>query len=478
MDTLHDLLQSTGGRILPASRIPDTRDVALGRIVTDSRQVQAGDVFWALQGANFEGDCFVNEAFRRGAQGAVASRVESVPEDCWLLHVADTQQALVQWARWKRRRFTGIAIAVTGSVGKTTTRQMIHTVLKSRLKGTASPRNYNNHWGVPLSMFAIQPEHDYAVLELGASRFGEIAALADLSAPKVGVITQLGDAHLGGFGSRQGVAEAKTELLAALPASGQAVLADDSWLRAMASRCAAPITWIGTGPQCDLRAIDVEIGDGRLGFHVLYGGREQPATAGCESNKPLRFSVPVWGRHHIHAALSAIAVGRMMGFDLDEIAAALAQYQAVPMRCEVIDIRGATIINDTYNSNPTAMRAALELLCDFDAAGRRIVICGDMAELGPESIARHWQMGKDIVQIGGAELVIACGQFARHVTAGARSTGLVRARAVPCDTVEEAMPYVGQAVLPGDIVLVKGSRVMAMERVIEALKQFPQRRSA
>ena len=168
----------------------------------------------------------------------------------------------------------------------------------------------------------------------------------------------------------------------------------------------------------------------------------------------------------------------MMGFDLEEIAAALADYQAVPMRCEVTEIRGATIINDTYNSNPTAMRAALELLRDFDAAGRRIVICGDMAELGSQSIALHWQMGKDIVQIGGAELVIACGRFARHVTAGARSTGLDRARAVPCDTIEDAMPYVGQAVLPGDIVLVKGSRVMAMERLIEALKQYPQRKSA
>ena len=192
----------------------------------------------------------------------------------------------------------------------------------------------------------------------------------------------------------------------------------------------------------------------------------------------MRFSVPVWGRHHIHAALAAVAVGRMMGFDLEEIAAALAGYQAVPMRCEVTENRGATIINDTYNSNPTAMRAALELLRDFDVAGRRIVICGDMAELGPQSIAWHWQMGKDIVQIGGAELVIACGQFARHVTAGARSTGLVRARAVPCDTIEDAMPYVGQAVLPGDIVLVKGSRVMAMERLVEALKQDPQRKSA
>ncbi len=473
MDTVHDLAKATSGRILPTRRIHDAATAAVGRIVSDSRQVSPGDVFWALQGPNYDGDCFLSDAFSRGAQGAVAARIEDPPENGWVLQVDDTQQALEQWARCKRRRFTGSVIAVTGSVGKTTTRQMIHTVLQSRLKGTASPRNFNNQWGVPLSMLSIEADHDYAVLELGANRAGEISTLAELCGPKVGVITQLGDAHLSGFGSRQGVAEAKAELLAALPASGQAVLADDSWLRIVSARCAAPITWIGTGPQCDLRAIEIQSRQGKLEFQVVCG-----KECNRDGRAAVRFSIPVWGRHHVLAALAAIAVGRMMGFDLEPIAAALTTYQAVPMRCEVTEIRGATIINDTYNSNPTAMRAALELLRDFDAAGRRIVICGDMAELGPQAIAFHWQIGKDIVQIGGAELVIACGRFARHVTAGARSTGLVRARTVPCDTLEDALPLVGQAVMPGDIVLVKGSRVMAMERVIDALKEFPRRQSA
>ena len=243
-------------------------------------------------------------------------------------------------------------------------------------------------------MLTIEPQHDYAVLELGASRAGEIAMLAELCAPKVGVITQLGDAHLGGFGSRQGVAEAKAELLAALPASGHAVLADDSWLRALSSRCAAPITWIGSGPQCDLRAVNVECRQGRLEFHVACGegggaGRQRQPGG---SKTPVRFSVPVWGRHHVNAALAAVAVGRMMGFDLEEIAAALANYQAVPMRCEVTEIRGATIINDTYNSNPTAMRAALELLRDFDAAGRRIV-----------DLRRHGRVGAAIDRLALAD---------------------------------------------------------------------------
>ena len=290
------------------------------------------------------------------------------------------------------------------------------------------------------------------------------------------MITQFADAPLAGFGNRQGVAEGKAELLAALPASGHAVLADDSWLRGLSSRCAAPITWIGTGPQCSLRAMNVECPQGRLEFHVAGGVGAGPAAG--RDKQPVRFSIPVWGRHHVNAALVSIAVSRLMGFDLEEIAAVLAAFQAVPTRCEVSEVRGATILHDTYRANPAAMRAALELLHDFDGAGRRIAICGDMAGLGLQSVALHWQLGKDIVHVGGAELVIACGQFARYVIGGARSTGLNRDRAVPCETIEDAMRFLSQVVLPGDIVLVKSPRAGAMQRLIEALKQFPQRKSA
>ena len=167
-----------------------------------------------------------------------------------------------------------------------------------------------------------------------------------------------------------------------------------------------------------------------------------------------------------------------MGFDLDQMADALRNFQPVPMRCEVVEIREATIINDTYNASPVAMRAALELVRDFDAVGRRIVVVGDMAELGEKSLSLHWQLGKQIVALAGAELLIACGRFARHVVAGARAAGMPHARAIPCDTVDEALPYLGQAVLPGDVVLVKGSRRMALERVVDALKRFPQKRTA
>jgi len=462
MDTLRTLHQTIGGVLKPPADTAAARTAPLGRVKIDSREVEPGDVFWALRGKHCDGAEFVADAFARGAAGAVVARPVASPDDRWVLGVHDTLRALERFAAHRREGFSGRVIAVTGSMGKTTTRQMIHTVLGSRLRGTASPRNYNNHIGLPLSLLAMEPEHDYAVLELGASRPGEIAALARLCRPQVGVITNVGEAHLGTFGSRRTIADAKAELLDALPADGHAILGDDPRLRRVAGRSPAPITWVGCTAECDLAATDVSAGQGQLQFRVE--GRE--------------FRVPVWGGHHLTSALIAVAAGRLMGLSWEDIAQALGRFDSVPMRCEVIEVRGATIINDAYNASPTAMQAALELLRDFDAPGRRIMVCGDMAELGEESAALHHRLGLQVVTVCGADLLIACGQFAREVVAGAREAGMAPARSIACPSPEESLPYLGQVMLPGDVVLVKGARVLGMERVVEAMTRYPLRRGA
>jgi len=353
-------------------------------------------------------------------------------------------------------------IAVTGSVGKTTTRQMIHTVLRSRLRGTASPRNWNHRVGLALSMLAIEPGHDYAVLEMASSGPDEIAAMVALSRPTLGVVTHVSDAQPGGFRGRRKVAEALGEFLAGLPLDGYAVLGEDAWLRRVASRCKAPITWVGRGVTCDLVAADVEWTGGRLSFRIA--GRE--------------FSVPVWGRHHLISALIAVAVGRLLGSALEETAQALAQLDSLPARCAVSEVRGATIIDDAHNADPAAMRAALELLRDFDAPGRRILLLGDMPDLGDEAPHLHRQLGNQVVTLCGADLLIACGQHAGDVVAAARAAGMPQHHAIACATPDETLPYLGQTILPGDVALVKGARALAMDRVVDALQHYPRRRTA
>lgn len=493
MSTVGELRNAISGRLTPES----LADAPLGPVAIDSRRIEPGEVFWALVGPNFDGGQFASEAFARGARGAVVSNnsplhsgdaqgekgtksqiffqfsphpnplpagegTATVPGGRWAIEVDDTQKALNEWAAYRRSCFGGTMVAVTGSAGKTTARQMIHCVLRRRLNGLASPRNYNNHLGVPLSMTAVEPAHDYAVLELGANHKGEIAELAELVQPDVGVITCIGDAHLGEFGSVRKIAEAKAELLASLPAGGRAVLGDDPWLRKMASRCKAKILWVGTSDDCTLKANDMQNHDGRLSFRA----------AGCQ------FTIPVYGRHNLTSALAAVAVGQLLGCETEAIARALYDFEPMPMRCQVQQIGETTVINDAYNSNPSAMLAALELLGDFNAEGKKIVVCGDMGELGNRSAALHREAGKRIVEIGQATALIACGEFAREVVAGARRAGMSRLRAIACPRVADAIPHLPKTVAPGDVVLVKGSRTMRMEQIVEAMGRYQQKKIA
>jgi len=456
--TLAQLRDITGGRLRLAAMPPCHGELAhVGPIVTDSRRVQADTVFWGLKGAQFDGACFAEDALVRGAAGVVVAGREVEPwAGRWSLSVDDGLNALWKLAKWYRQQFTGRVVAITGSVGKTTTRLMIDAVLRAKSAGTTSPQNFNNHLGVPLSLIRLEREHRYAAIELGASAAGEIAKLAELCRPQIGVITRIGEAHLGGFGSQRELARAKGELLTALPPDGIAVLnGDDRWLRQLASKTSARIVWVGRGADCHLTAVDVRYAEGLLRFRV----NEQ------------RYRTAVWGRHQLTSALAAIAVGLEFGIAPCEIAEALAGFQPPERRCHVTDSGPVRWIDDSYNASPSAMRAALELLREMDAPGQRVVVCGDMKELGDSAHQWHRRLGKEVVTRCGADRLIACGDYAQEVVGAAREAGMPAAQATFVRDAEATIPLVRTVVGRGDAVLVKGSRVMRMEQVLEAVRR-------
>ncbi|MGD9646803.1 MAG: UDP-N-acetylmuramoyl-tripeptide--D-alanyl-D-alanine ligase [Pirellulales bacterium] len=427
----------------------------VGRVVIDSRSVQAGDVFWALPGTRTDGARFAGDAYQRGAAGVVAPRtIRRVPHGRWALRVGDSQRALEKLAAWRRERFDGRVIAVTGSVGKTTTRQMIETVLGLEFQGVGTHGNQNNALGLPLSMQRLERGLDYGVFEIGASQPGAIAELASLCRPQLGVITRVADAHLQGFGGQTGVAEAKAELLTAMGSQGVAIIGGDCpWLRRSCQGFAGRKIWFGRSADCDLCATHVRSRGGLLNFRV----------------EGQSFAIPVWGRHHLVPALAAVAVGREFGLSLKAIAAALGRFEPVAWRCDVRHVGDLTVINDAYNACPTAMRAALELLRDFDAGGRRVVVCGDMVELGEASEDMHRRLGDQVVSVCGADLLVACGVHAAHIAAGAKAAGMPASRVITGANNGEAWAELSRRLEPGDVVLFKASRRAAFEQLVELI---------
>jgi len=453
---LGQLQEVVGGKLHAGSMPPrDQELVSINRIVTDSRRVEQGDLFLGLNGPNHDGANFADEAFARGAVGVLVSERSIEPwAGGFTLQVPDTTLALWQLAAWHRNRFTGQVIGITGSVGKTTTREMISAALGTTGEVTASPENFNNHIGVPLSLLQVGTTDDFAVMELGASARGEIDGLARLADPDIGIITCVADAHLGSFGGREQIFKAKTELLAALSSEDYlAVSGDDARLRRAAQRSPAQTLTFGRSAQCDVFASEVAVDSGNLSFTV----------------DSTRFRVPVWGRHHLGAALAAIAVGRIYGLGDEIVADALADFRPAPMRCEVVQIGDITVINDAYNSSPTAMRAALQLMSDLETSGRRVVICGDMMELGQHSADLHNQLGREIVTKSGSDLLVCCGQFAGQVADGALLAGMPEKSVHSYDDPLQAASQLVELIQPSDVLLLKGSRALGMERILDAL---------
>jgi UDP-N-acetylmuramoyl-tripeptide--D-alanyl-D-alanine ligase len=450
--TLEEVARFSGGRLVQGDPA-----LAVDRLHTDTRTLGEGDCFVALRGDRFDGHAFVRDVRERGAVAAVVSNrlLPDVPADLGLVEVTDTLEALQRFAATYRQLLSARTIGVTGSSGKTSTKEFIAAVLRTRFRTKATKGNLNNHIGVPLTLLDLEEDDEFGVIEMGMNHPGEIAVLAKMAAPYIGVISSIGPAHIEFFSGQNAIAEEKAELIAALPRDGVAVLnGDDEWSRRIAGRTAARVVWTGDAPDAAWHAREVEVTAGGISFSLEHGGE----------NVPVR--LPVFNRVMVSNALLAAAVGGECGLTLAEIARGLETVSLPGARMQVVEAAGAKIINDAYNANPSSMKAALVALKEFPGAVRRIAVLGSMGELGRHATELHREVGAFAAREG-VGFLIAVGPHAEAYIIGAMGGGLRHVgRALDAEEATAALTGILQ---PDDVVLVKGSHFMGLEKLVEAI---------
>jgi UDP-N-acetylmuramoyl-tripeptide--D-alanyl-D-alanine ligase len=421
----------------------------------DSRAIKKGGVFVAIKGARFDGHDFVKEAFGRGAALAVVSKNVKVAPGYKnrLIRVRDTVAALGEMAKAHRIKFKIPVVAITGSNGKTTAKDMASFVLSSKYRVLANERSENNLIGLPLTLLKLGRGHRIAILEMGMNHAGEIGKLTEIAMPRVGVITNIGPSHLEFLGTLKNVFAAKSELLKGLPGGGTAILnKDDAYLsRAGGLKCGR--VYFGIERKCLFKAKDLCYKGNKWFFSVAGGGT---------------FSLPLPGRHNIYNALVAIALARQFGIGFRAIRRRLGLFREAPsMRLEVKNIRGLKILDDSYNSNPASMRCAIDTLAGYATGGKRIIVSGDMMELGKGAKALHEEVGGAIAK-SPIDALITLGRLSRFTRRGARRNGMRELHHAKSHL--EAANLLKNTAKRGDVVLLKGSRAMEMEKIIEKLK--------
>jgi UDP-N-acetylmuramoyl-tripeptide--D-alanyl-D-alanine ligase len=456
-----DVADAVGGRLIgplaPGTGAGEVRGVSI-----DSRSVAPGDLFVALPGTRVDGHDFVEAAFAGGAAAAMvaADRMDALRNTPGtLVVVADPGAALLRLAAAERAGATATVVGITGSTGKTSTKDFAGAVLETTLRTVRSPASFNNEIGLPLTILSAPPDTQALVLEMGARGPGQIRALCDIARPSIGVVTNVGVAHMELFGSREAIRDAKAELPEALPARGVAILnADDPVVLAFAERTPARSVLFGLG-DADVAATDVAL---------------DPAT-GCASftlrtpSGEGRVGLRAPGAHMVPNALAAAAVGHAMGVPFEAIAGALGEAVVSAGRMEVLSApMGVRVVNDAYNANPTSMAAALRAARAMAGAGRCIAVLGGMAELGAIGPAEHERVGELVVRLGVDDLV-AVGPSAAVIAASAEREGMEPDHIVRASGADEALDAVRSLVRTGDLVLVKASRVDGLDRVARAL---------
>lgn len=453
----------TGGEILTGDG--ETMGIDL---VVDSRLVAPGSIFVALPGERVDGHDFIVDALRAGARVVLVTRQrhELVPQviaaherSACIVRVNDAVRAVQDLAAYHRGRLHATVVGVTGSTGKTTTKDFIRSVLSTQLRVISTEGNRNNELGVPLTVLRAGSDTDALVIEMGMRGIGQIARLAEISAPDIGLVTNVGTSHMELLGTQDAIAEAKGELVRAVKERGAVFLnGDDAYSDVLAVTTAAPVTRYGLSEKCSVRAVDIVLDDESRASFRLITPQGDAAVA-----------LPVPGRHNVYNALAAAAIGLRLAVPLERVAEGLASAEMTGMRMETFSsARGVAVINDAYNANPTSMRAAIETLGAMRVSGRKVAVLGDMGELGSLSELAHFKMGEQVPHAG-IDVLITVGALARRIADGARVEGMSDDALRPCETVEEAIQVLEDLLESGDAVLVKASRFMGLERVVEGI---------
>lgn len=455
--TLGEVAEAANGTLINGS--PDTEVTGVS---TDTRSLRSGDLFFALKGEHSDGHAYIGRALESGAGGLIVSDESALPDglDKPVVRVQDVLWSLGDLAAYYRSKFDVRVIGITGSVGKTTTKEMLSAILERRWKVLKNEMNYNNEIGVPLTLFQLDSGHEAVVLEMAMRGLGEIRRLAEIARPQVGVITNVGISHIERLGSQGAIADAKSELLQELPPDGLAVLnAEDGYYPVMRDRFDGRVISFGSCKGADVVGARIsQSKDGRCQCVIMKDG-----------SGAIEVSMPVIGYYNVYNALAAAAAALGMGFDLYAIKDGLENFTQPAMRMELTKSRqGFTVLNDAYNASPASVFAALKTLQALAGYDRKIVVLGDMLELGDYGPKAHKDIGSAVANSGVSKLV-AVGQLAVGIVEGARNAGFPEADMDWYPDSTSAASAVRSLVKDGDAVLVKGSRAIKMEEIVRVL---------
>ena len=442
-----------------AGELINEEDFRIDSISTDTRQLEPGDLFIALLGENFDAHDFLAQAFEKGARAAVVESGREYDVKKPLIKVEDTTRALQDLAAYYLEQLSLTVIAVTGSTGKTTTKDLTASVVKQRYETLKTQGNFNNEIGLPLTLFRLDESHEAVVLEMGMRGVGEIARLAEIAPPDIGVVTNVGKTHIELLGSVAKIAQAKSELVQSLDEKGTAILnADDERVKAMSELTKANVIYYGINKEANLKGREIRTltSPDRVSFQLEVG------------TKSSEIMLPMPGEYNVYNALAAAAVGRELGIDLAEIKEGLATASLTDKRNQIIkSAQGIKIINDTYNANPTSVRAGLNTLSQI-AEGRKIAILGDMLELGEVAEKEHYKLGSVIIEEG-IDYLITIGDLALKIAEGAEDKGLDKSKIFTYNRKREAIDKIEEIMETDDTILVKASRGMKLEEIVASI---------